>query len=114
MGIKEADLPTILIFKSQNKFKYKYPHKLEDLTADTIGAFIQDVNDGKIERYVLTEKPVDNTGKALHILVGTNYNETISDPTRDVFVLHYQSEMQEEEEQEQFKSVFYTWNLLAE
>ena len=89
MGVVKADLPTIRIIMPADMKKFQYPTPVSEMTVETVGTYIQDVIDGKVKPFLKSEKPVDNTGKALTVIVGENFNDLVKDPTKDVLVKYY-------------------------
>lgn len=89
MGVVKEDLPTIRIIMPAEMKKYQYPTALDTITVESVGTFVQDVIDGKLKPHLKSEKPVDNTGKALTVIVGENFNEIVKDETKDVLVKYY-------------------------
>merc|ERR1712146_597612 len=69
--------------------KFESPTAAKDLTVESIGAFVQDVIDGKIKPHLKSEKPVDNTGKPVTVIVGENWNDIVKDTNKDVLVKYY-------------------------
>merc|ERR1711934_718681 len=89
MGVTKDDLPVLRIIMPADMKKYQSEQKAADLTVESIGTFVQDVLDGKLKPHLKSEKPVDNTGKPVSIVVGENFNDIVKDPTKDVLVKYY-------------------------
>lgn len=89
MGVTDADLPVLRAIMPADMKKFESPQKPSELTVDSIGSFIQDVTDGKLKPHLKSEKPVDNSGSDVHIVVGENFDEIVKDPTKDVLVKFY-------------------------
>lgn len=89
MGVTKEHLPVLRIIKPADMKKYQYPGKITELTVDAIGTYVQDVLDGKVKPFLKSEKPVDNTGKPLTIVVGETFEQIVKDETKDVLVKYY-------------------------
>ena len=61
----------------------------DDLTSDAITAFVNGVLDGSIARHLKSEDVPDNSGNAVKVVVGKNFDELVKDPTKNVFVEFY-------------------------
>lgn len=73
MGVTKDDLPVLRIIMPADMKKFQSPHAAKDLTVDNIGGFIQDVIDGKVKPHLKSEKPVDNSANAVHVVVGETF-----------------------------------------
>jgi len=73
MGVTKDDLPVLRIIMPADMKKFQCETKPAALTVEKIGSFVQDVLDGKIKPHLKSEKPVDNTGNALTVVVGENF-----------------------------------------
>lgn len=89
MGVTKDDLPVLRIIMPADMKKFQYPNKVQDLTVESLGTYVQDVLDGKVKPFLKSEKPVDNTGNPLTIVVGENFNDIVKDPSKDVLVKYY-------------------------
>merc|ERR1711926_49361 len=52
-------------------------------------AFVNGVLDGSIARHLKSEDVPDNSGNAVKVVVGKNFDELVKDPTKNVFVEFY-------------------------
>jgi hypothetical protein len=73
MGVTKDDLPVLRIIMPADMKKFECNIKPSELTVESVGSFVQDVLDGKIKPHLKSEKPVDNTGAAVTIVVGENF-----------------------------------------
>lgn len=89
MGVTKDDLPVLRIIMPADMKKFQYPSPVKEITVESVGTYIQDVIDGKVKPFLKSEKPVDNSGKALTVIVGENFNDIVKDPTKDVLVKYY-------------------------
>lgn len=89
MGVTQADLPVLRIIMPADMKKFQMPGKVSELTVESLGTYIQDVLDGKVKPFLKSEKPVDNTGKPVTVVVGENFEEIVKDTNKDVLVKYY-------------------------
>lgn len=89
MGVTQADLPVLRIIMPADMKKFQMPGKVSELTVESLGTYIQDVLDGKVKPFLKSEKPVDNTGKPVTVIVGENFEEIVKDTNKDVLVKYY-------------------------
>ena len=89
MGVTQDDLPVLRLIMPADMKKFQCETKPDQLTVESIGTFIQDVLDGKQKAHLKSEKPVDNTNNAVHVIVGENFEEIVKDKTKDVLVKYY-------------------------
>ena len=89
MGVTKDDLPVLRIIMPADMKKFQSSTKVSDLTVEAIGTWVQDVLDGKVKPHLKSEKPVDNTGNAVHVVVGETFEQIVKDPTKDVLVKYY-------------------------
>jgi protein disulfide isomerase len=89
MGVTQADLPVLRIIMPAEMKKFQMPGKVSELTVESLGTYVQDVIDGKVKPFLKSEKPVDNTGKPVTVVVGENFEEIVKDTNKDVLVKYY-------------------------
>ena len=64
-----------------NKFRcLRLSRQIEQITVEEIGKYVKDMKELNYEQYLKSETPVDNAGKSVATLVGTNYLDTVKDP----------------------------------
>ena len=69
--------------------KYAYDGAVADLTVESIGKFADDVLSGAVKPHLKSQPvPEDNSGP-VKVIVGTQWEEIVKDPTKDVFVKYY-------------------------
>jgi len=89
MGVTKDQLPTLRAILPADMKKFESPHKPADLTVDNIGQFLDDVLAGNLKPHLKSEAvPVPNDGPVT-VIVGTEFDKIVRDPTKDVFVKYY-------------------------
>jgi len=89
MGVTDADLPQLRAIVPSGMKKFACPTKAEDLTVENIGQFIDDIKSGAVKPHLKSEPvPEPNDGGVL-TLVGSQWEEIVMDPTKDVLVKYY-------------------------
>jgi len=89
MGVTADDLPTLRVIKPADMKKYVSDVKPADHTVDTIGAFVDGVNDGSVKPHLKSEPVPEPNDGPVTVVVGTQYDEIVMDKTKDVFVKYY-------------------------
>ena len=89
MGVTKEHLPVLRIIMPADMKKFQHPGAVSELTVESIGSYVQDVLDGKVKPFLKSEKPVDNTGKPVTVIVGENFEEIVKDTSKDVLVKYY-------------------------
>merc|ERR1711971_148870 len=87
-GITEENCPDMRVINMEKNMAKFAPEK-SDLTADGVKAFVNGVLDGSIKRHLKSEEVPDNSGNAVKVIVGKNFNDLVLDPTKNVFVEFY-------------------------
>ena len=87
-GITEENCPDMRVINMEKNMAKFAPEK-SDLTADGVKAFVNGVLDGSIKRHLKSEEIPDNSGNAVKVVVGKNFNDLVLDPTKNVFVEFY-------------------------
>ena len=88
-GVKNDSVPAVRFLVVDGMLKYVYEGSVADLTVATATKFVDDVLAGALKPHLKSAEPVDNTGKALTEIVGTNWKEIVHDETKDVLVKYY-------------------------
>jgi len=89
MGVTKDQLPTLRAILPKDMKKYESPNKPADLTVENIGSFLDDVLSGNIKPHLKSEAvPEDNSGPVTTV-VGSQFDEIVNDPTKDVLVKYY-------------------------
>ena len=87
LGVKENDLPCIIIADTQNQLKkYKMTRKINE---QNINTFISDWESGKLKQYLRSQDPPTKNLEAVKIVVGKTFDEIVLDNTKDVFIVFY-------------------------
>lgn len=88
-GMAKDDVPTIRLIKLEEDMA-KYKPETNDLSAETIGEFLQKFMDGKLKQHLLSQElPEDWDKNPVKVLVATNFDEVAFDKTKDVLVEFY-------------------------
>jgi len=88
MGVTEEDFPTIRALLPANMKKFAYEGDAKSATVDSIGTFIAGVKDGSIKPHLKSAAAPDTQGDVV-VVVGTEYEKIVKDPTKDVLVKFY-------------------------
>jgi len=88
MGVQKTDLPLLAAILPAGMKKYRSSTAAADLTVASIGEFADDVLAGKAAEHLKSE-PVPETQGPVTILVGTEWEKIVMDPTKDVLVKYY-------------------------
>merc|ERR1711990_801850 len=89
MGVTKDQLPTLRAILPADMKKYEAPTKPADLTIDNIGSFIDDVLAGKIKPHLKSESVPEPNDEPVTVVVGTEFEKIVKDPTKDVLVKYY-------------------------
>jgi len=89
MGVTKDQLPTLRAILPADMKKYESPNKPADLTVDNIGSFIDDVLSGAIKPHLKSEPVPEPNDGPVTVIVGTEFDKIVKDPTKDVFVKYY-------------------------
>ena len=88
MGVTEEDYPTLRALKPADMKKYNCETPAKELTVEKIGAFIDGVKDGSIKPHLKSAIAPETQGNVV-VIVGTEYEKIVLDPTKDVLVKYY-------------------------
>lgn len=69
--------------------KYVSPTAAADLTVENIGGFIDDILSGKIKPHLKSEPVPEKNDGPVTVIVGTEFEKIVKDPTKDVLVKYY-------------------------
>merc|ERR1711937_297984 len=69
--------------------KYQYPGKVEEITVESVGTFVQDVLDGKLKPHLKSDEPPATQDGPVTVIVGKEFEKIALDPTKDVLVKFY-------------------------
>lgn len=88
-GMKKEEVPAARLIKLEDDMA-KYKPETNDLTAESIQKFVQDFIDGKLKQHLLSEDLPENWDKeGVKVLVATNFDQVVLDPTKNVLVEFY-------------------------
>nr|CAI5843949.1 unnamed protein product [Callosobruchus analis] len=86
---KKEEVPTVRLIRLEEEMD-KYKPDTNDLSAESLKQFVQDFLDGKLKQHLLSQDlPEDWDSKPVKVLVSTNFDEVVLDPTKDVLVEFY-------------------------
>uniref|UniRef100_A0A8C8RE66 protein disulfide-isomerase n=1 Tax=Pelusios castaneus TaxID=367368 RepID=A0A8C8RE66_9SAUR len=87
-GLKSHEVPTIRFINIETNKKYRMATDV--FTTPSVGAFLQDVLDGKVKPHLMSEElPEDWDKQPVKVLVGKNFEQVAFDETKNVFVKFY-------------------------
>jgi len=89
MGVTADNLPTLRAILPADMKKYQSPTAAADLTVANIGEFIDDILSGKIKPHLKSEAVPENNDVGVKVIVGTEFDKIVRDPTKDVLVKYY-------------------------
>lgn len=90
IGVEEKQLPTVrLLDPADNMKKFQFSGSLDSLTVDGIREFVDDFKNKKLQPFLKSEEIPAETGDALKIIVGKNFQSVVLDSDKDVFVKYY-------------------------
>lgn len=69
--------------------KYTFPSAVAEINTESIQAFIDDFNAGKLTAFQKSEPVPETNDGPVKKIVGTQWNEIVGDSTKDVFVKYY-------------------------
>jgi len=89
MGVTAGDLPLLTALLPADMKKFRCSTAAADLTVDNIGVWADEVLAGTVKAHLKSaEAPVPNDGPVT-IVVGSEWETIVKDPTKDVFVKYY-------------------------
>lgn len=88
LNLKADKFPAFAIQDTVNNKKYPYDQEL-DITAETIGKFVSDFVDGKVEPSIKSEPIPETQEGPVQIVVAKNYDDIILDDKKDVLIEFY-------------------------
>lgn len=90
IGVDEKALPTIrLLDPADNMKKFAFPGKTQDITVESLKAFIDDFKGKKLQPFLKSEDIPAETSDPLKIIVGKNFNQVVLESNDDVLVKYY-------------------------
>ena len=88
MGVTEEDFPTLRALLPADMKKFVFDGDLKTVTSDAIGAFIDGIKDGSLKPHLKSAAVPETQGNVI-VIVGTEYDKIVNDPTKDVLVKFY-------------------------
>ena len=89
MGVTKDQLPTLRAILPADMKKFESPNKPADLTVENIGKFLDDVLAGNIKPHLKSEAVPESNDGPVKVVVGSQFQDIVMDPTKDVFVKYY-------------------------
>ncbi|CDW72484.1 disulfide isomerase [Stylonychia lemnae] len=90
IGVDEKSLPTLrLLDPADNMKKFTYSESIDGLTVEGIQKFVDEFKNKNLQPFLKSEEVPPETGDALKIIVGKNYNKVVIDNDNDVLVKFY-------------------------
>ncbi|EGR30442.1 prolyl 4- beta subunit precursor, putative [Ichthyophthirius multifiliis] len=88
VGVNTANAPQVmLIHAEQGMLKYKF--ESNEITMETLSAFVEKYLAGKADRYLKSEDPPATNDEPVKVIVGKTFQELVLDSTQDVLVEFY-------------------------
>ncbi|KAI9736885.1 MAG: protein disulfide-isomerase precursor [Claussenomyces sp. TS43310] len=88
LNLATDKFPAFAIQDTVKNQKFPYGQHLE-ITAETIGSFVQDFVDGKIEPSIKSESVPESQDGPVHVVVAHNYKDIVLDDAKDVLIEFY-------------------------
>jgi len=88
MGVTEEDFPTLRALLPADMKKFVYDGDIKAVTSDAIGSFIGGIKDGSIKPHLKSAAVPETQGNVV-VVVGTEFEKIVMDPTKDVLVKFY-------------------------
>ncbi len=90
IGVEEANLPTIrLLDPADNMKKFSYSGKTQDITVESLKAFVDDFKGKKLQPFLKSEEIPAESSDPLKIIVGKNFQQAVIDSNDDVLMKFY-------------------------
>jgi protein disulfide-isomerase A1 len=88
MGVTADDMPTLRAILPEKMKKFNAPHAASELTVANIGEFIDGIKAGTIKPHLKSAVAPETQGDVV-VVVGTEFEKIVMDPTKDVLVKYY-------------------------
>jgi protein disulfide-isomerase A1 len=88
LNLKEEVWPAFAIQEPSKQLKYPFDQE-EEITTETIQAFVDSYLAGEIKPSLKSEPVPDTNDEPVKIVVGGNFNDIVMDKTKDVFLEIY-------------------------
>jgi protein disulfide-isomerase A1 len=88
LNLKADKFPAFAIQDTVNNKKYPYDQELE-ITAETIGKFVSEFVEGKVEPSIKSEPIPETQEGPVQIVVAKNYDDIVLDDKKDVLIEFY-------------------------
>jgi protein disulfide-isomerase A1 len=88
-SVDETKLPDARIINLGGAEMQKFKMEAADKTEATFNAFVEDYVSGKLKRFLMSEDPVEYSGKGVRVLTGSDHDLVAKDESLNVFVEYY-------------------------
>lgn len=88
MGVTEEDFPTLRALLPADMKKFNFDGDVKTVTLDQIGTFIDGIKDGSLKPHLKSAAVPETQGDVV-VVVGTEFEKLVMDPTKDVLVKFY-------------------------
>jgi len=89
IGVDAAATPTIrLLSPGEEMKKFVFPGSIDSVSVNALSKWISEYKSGALAPHLKSEEEPETQGPVT-ILVGTNYDRIVNDPTKDVLVKYY-------------------------
>jgi protein disulfide-isomerase A1 len=88
VGIEKSDMPKLLILETGNQMR-KFPQASGDVTEAGLKAHIDGYLAGSLKPFYKSEKAPENNNGPVTIITGSNFNDIVLDPSKDVLLEVY-------------------------
>jgi len=89
MGVTDDDLPTLRCILPEKMTKFAYPEAIKEMTSESIGKWIDSIKDGSLKPHLKSDPVPENNDGGVTVIVGTEFEKIVMDPTKDVLVKYY-------------------------
>lgn len=89
IGVKELDLPALLIVKAENMAKFRYEGDVYALNQKSFEEWVTGVDSGEIKQYAKSQPIPETNDKQVKVIVGKSFNDIALDPSKEVWVKFY-------------------------
>ena len=88
LNLENEKFPAFAIQETVKNTKFPFD-QTKEITAESIGSFVQDFVDGKIEPSVKSEAVPEKQEGPVHVVVANNYQDIVMEKDKDVLLEFY-------------------------